>query len=372
MKKIPTIDKVFLGVTILLILAGLFIFMSASFGLFARKGFSFENLFFDQIVLGLFLGVGALFAALFTPLKLVRTYALHIFIGSILLSLLVFVPGVGFAHGGAHRWIDLRFTSFQPSEVLKLATVIYFAALLPLLKERIRTLKYAVGAFLGVVALPAAVLLSEPDTGTLAVLFVALLAMLIASGAKLRHFFLLIIIAVLAVGALAMVKPYVKERVLTFFDSSRDAQGASYQIQKSLLAIGSGGITGRGFGQSIQKFGSLPEPTGDSIFAVAGEEFGFAGGVILIILFLFFSIRGLQIARNTPDGFSGLLAVGIVILIVSQSFANIAAMLGLIPLTGVPLVFVSHGGSALLFAFLEIGILLNISRFTHQTFNKHQ
>ena len=362
-KNIDNIDKVFLSITTLLVLAGLFIFMSASFGLFARKGFSLQNLFFDQIVFGLLLGiVVAGLVAFKLPLKFLRTYALHIFIASIILTLLVFVPGIGFAHGGAHRWLDLRFTSFQPSEVLKLGTVIYFAALLPLLKDRVRTVKYALGAFLGVIVIPAAVLIAEPDTGTLAALFAALLAMLIASGAKLRHFFLLILIGVLAVGALAMVKPYVKERVLTFFDSSRDAQGASYQIQKSLLAIGSGGVTGRGFGQSIQKFGSLPEPTGDSIFAVAGEEFGFIGGSVLIILFLLFCIRGLQIARRATDPFSGLLVVGIVILIVSQSFANIAAMLGIIPLTGVPLVFVSHGGSALLFAFLEIGILLNVSR----------
>src|SRR3989339_802549 len=294
------IDKVFLSLTILLILAGLFIFMSASFGLFARKGFSLQDLFFDQFVLGILLGSVVLVVASIAPLKL--------------------------------------------------------------FKDRIKTAKYAIGAFLGILVVPAAVLLTEPDTGTLAVLFAALLAMLIASGAKLRHFFLLVLIGVLSIGVLAMVKPYVKERVLTFFDSSRDAQGASYQIQKSLLAIGSGGVTGRGFGQSIQKFGSLPEPTGDSIFAVAGEEFGFIGGSLLIVLFLLFGIRGLQIARRTPDAFSGLLAVGIVILMVSQSFANIAAMLGLIPLTGVPLVFVSHGGSALLFAFLEIGILLNISK----------
>ena len=129
-----------------------------------------------------------------------------------------------------------------------------------------------------------------------------------------------------------------------------------------MLAIGSGGITGRGFGQSIQKFGSLPEPTGDSIFAVVGEEFGFIGGAIIIVLFLLFGVRGIQIAGRAHDMFGSLLAVGIVILIVSQSFANIAAMLGLIPLTGVPLVFVSHGGTALLFAFLEIGIMLNISK----------
>jgi cell division protein FtsW len=188
--------------------------------------------------------------------------------------------------------------------------------------------------------------------------------MLLVAGMKIRHLMLLLGLAIVLVAGLAVARPYVKERLLTFLDSSRDPQGASYQIQKSMLAIGSGGITGRGFGQSIQKFSSLPEPTGDSIFAVAAEEFGFLGACALIIIFLLFGIRGVEIARRSPDLFSGLLATGIVILIVSQSFANIAAMLGLIPLTGVPLVFVSHGGSALLFAFLEIGVLLNISKLS--------
>lgn len=364
MKKIRSIDKVFLGLTLFLASLGLFVFTSASFGLFARKGFSLKDLLFDQVAFGLVLGIIAMFIVSRLPLALLRTYALHIFIGSVLLTLLVFVPHIGFAHGGAHRWLSIGPISFQPSELLKLGTVIYFASLLPLLKERIGELKYAIGVSVGILAVPAAVLLTEPDTGTFAVLLAAIVAMLLAGGMKLRHVALLFLLSVVLVGLLAFVKPYVKERLLTFFDSSRDPQGASYQIQKSLIAIGSGGVTGRGFGQSIQKFGSLPEPTGDSVFAVVGEEFGFVGGGAIIIFFLLFAIRGVQIAQRAPDMWSGLLAVGIVILIISQSFANIAAMLGLIPLTGVPLVFVSHGGSALLFAFIEIGIILNISKLS--------
>ncbi len=362
MRSKKKIDIIFLSITILLVSVGLFIFTSASFGLFASKGFSLQNIFFDQVVLGLFLGIIALIIALNTPLKLLQKYALHIFIGSAVLTLLVFAPGIGININGASRWIDIGFTTFQPSEVLKLAVVIYFAALLSLFKGRVGTLKYTLGLTLGIMTIPAVILLSQPNTGTLAVIFVAVCAMLLAAGMKIRYLALLFLISVLAVGALATVRPYAKERILTFFDSSRDPLGAGYQIQKSFTAIGSGGLTGRGYGQSIQKFGSLPEPTGDSIFAVAGEEFGFIGGAGLILLFLFFGIRGLSIAKNAPDVFSGLLAVGIVILIISQSFMNIAAMLGLLPITGVPLVFVSHGGTALLFAFIQIGILLNISK----------
>ena len=360
--KTKKIDKVLLSLSIVLVSVGFFVFTSASFGLFARKGFSLQDLFFDQMVLGLLLGIIGLVVMVYFPLKLIQKYALHLFLGSAVLTLLVFVPGIGLEYGGAHRWVDILGISFQPSVVLKLGTIIYLAALLPLLKDRMGEFKIALGVAGGILLIPGVILLAEPDTGTFMVLFVAVCAMLVAGGMKVKHLVLLGVTAVLAVGVLALARPYVKERILTFIDPSRDPQGASYQIQKSLLAIGSGGITGRGFGQSIQKFGSLPEPTGDSIFAVAGEEFGFIGGSAIIIMFLLFAIRGLQIARRTPDAFSGLLAVGIVILIVWQSFTNIGAMLGLIPLTGVPLVFISHGGTALLFAFLEVGILLNISK----------
>lgn len=145
-------------------------------------------------------------------------------------------------------------------------------------------------------------------------------------------------------------------------DPSRDALGSGYQIQQSLIAIGSGGIFGRGFGQSIQKFNFLPEPIGDSIFAVASEEFGFIGAVGLISLFLFFALRGFKVVSRVPETFGMLLGVGIITLIISQSFINIGSMLGVLPLTGIPLIFVSHGGTAMLFALAEVGIVLNISK----------
>ncbi|MDD5152720.1 MAG: putative peptidoglycan glycosyltransferase FtsW [Candidatus Pacebacteria bacterium] len=362
MKK-NKIDRIFLILTILLVSVGFFVFTSASLGLYVRKGFSLQNIFFDQTA-GLLLGIVLLTIAIKTPLRLLRKYALHLFIASVVFSFLVFVPHLGFSHNGASRWISLKYFSLQPSEMLKLATVIYFASILPLLRDRIKTMKYSLGIMLGVLAMPAIVLFFQKDTGTLMVIVSAVLAMLVASGAKIRHLSIMIVIIFLGIGALAMVRPHVKERILTFFDPSRDPQGASYQIQKSLIAIGSGGIVGRGFGQSVQKYGTLPEPTGDSIFAVMGEEFGFVGATLLILLFLLFGIRGMQVANASQDSFSGLLAVGIVILIISQSFVNIAAMLGLIPLTGLPLVFVSHGGTAIVFSFIEVGILLNISRHT--------
>jgi cell division protein FtsW len=151
-------------------------------------------------------------------------------------------------------------------------------------------------------------------------------------------------------------------RITTFLNPSANALGSGYQIQQSLIAIGSGGVTGRGFGQSIQKFNYLPEPIGDSIFAVASEEFGFVGAVTIILLFIFFSFRGLKIATHVPDTFGRLMVVGIVIMVVSQAFVNIGAMVGVLPLSGIPLPFVSHGGTALFMTLAEVGIILNISK----------
>jgi len=161
----------------------------------------------------------------------------------------------------------------------------------------------------------------------------------------------------------AFTRPYIRDRLVTFINPTRNLQGSSYQLNQSLIAIGSGQMFGRGFGQSVQKFNFLPEPIGDSIFAVMAEEFGFVGSTLLIFLYIFFTFRGMRIAMNSPDAFGGLLAFGIVILIVTQSFFNIGAMVGLLPISGIPLLFFSHGGTALFMTLAEVGIVLNISRF---------
>jgi cell division protein FtsW len=181
-----------------------------------------------------------------------------------------------------------------------------------------------------------------------------------------RHIGIVALVLLIGLGVLIWTKPYLAARVATFLNPAADPQGAGYQIQQSLIAIGSGGALGRGFGQSVQKFSYLPEPIGDSIFAVAAEEFGFIGGAALVLLFLFLILRGLRLTARAPDPFSGLLALGIVILIGASAFTNIASMLGVIPLSGLPLAFVSHGGTALVIALVEAGILLNISRYQRQ------
>ena len=357
------VDRVFLLTVIVLTVVGFLIFVSASLGLLARDGASFSSVAFSQVFLGLILGGIALLVMSNINYKHLKRYSLYIFLISLLATFLVFIPGLGFEYNGAKRWIGIASFSVQPAEFLKIGFVIYFAAWLSGIRDKLHSFTYSVIPFLVLLALIAIPLLLQPDTGTVLVILAAGFAMYIAAGARIRDMLVLIGTGLLAFAGLVLVRPYVMERILEFIDPGRDPLGSSYQVQQSLIAIGSGGFFGRGFGQSIQKFSFLPEPIGDSIFAVLAEEFGFIGGFILITLFLFFAFRGLKIASRSPDYFSGLLVIGIVILIVSQSFINIASMLGIFPLTGVPLLFVSHGGSALFAALLSVGIILNVSKY---------
>jgi len=216
-------------------------------------------------------------------------------------------------------------------------------------------------------AIIAVILFKQPDTKSFILIAVTGISMLFISGVPMKYILGIGIGSALVVGSLVIFTPYLQERVKTFIDPSQDPRGSSYQIQQSLIALGSGGITGRGFGQSIQKFSYLPEPQGDSIFAVLGEELGFVGAFITILLYSLFALRGFRIANNSPDLFSRLLVSGIVILIISQSFMNIASITGVFPLTGVPLVFMSHGGTSLMIYLIAVGIVLNISRFQQKT-----
>ncbi len=364
MTPVKSIDRPFLIIVAALSVFGFFIFISASLGLLVREGASFSSVALTQAFLGLFLGTIALLVFARMPHYLFwRTYSFHLFIAAIILSLLVFLPGIGLEHGGARRWINVGPLSFQPAEFLKMAFVLYAAALAAKAKEKITTFRGGVVPFAIILAIVAVILLIQPNTSTLAVITLASGGIFIAAGGRFRHVALVALAGIVLLGVIFLVRPYVRDRVMTFLNPADDPLGSSYQIQQSLIAIGSGKFFGRGPGQSIQKFEYLPEPIGDSIFAVAAEEFGFVGSTILIVLFGLFAYRGLVIAVKAPDRFGGLMVVGIVILVVSQSFINIAAMLGIVPLTGTPLLFVSKGGTALFFTLAQMGIILNVSRY---------
>lgn len=357
-----SIDYVFLSLTIILVVVGLFAFFSASLGVLARNESKFYNILLSQILLGFVGGLCALYAGIRIPYKFWRKHAGVILLVCIGITALVFIPGLGFSHGGARRWITILGFSFQPVELLKMGFIVYLAAWLSWAKKKVESPIYGILPLVVILGIVAGVLLFQPDTKSLILMCATGLAVLFLSGAPWKHLLLLGGGAVALFIILALTTPYLKQRVATFLDPSSDPAGSSYQLQQSLIAIGSGGIGGRGFGQSVQKFSYLPEPQGDSIFAVIGEETGFIGSVIVVCLYILFAMRGLWIARRAPDVFSGLLASGIVILLTLQSFMNIASITGLFPLTGVPLVFMSQGGTSLLISLGAVGVILGISK----------
>jgi cell division protein FtsW len=357
------VDKLFLIITLIMVSLGFFLFVSASLGLLARDGATFSSVAFNQTFFGLLGGGVAMYLTSRMDYSFWKRYSFYIFLFSLFATILVFIPGIGGTFGGATRWIDIGpLPSFQPVELLKLGFVIYFAAWISGVRQKIRSFQYGFLPLVIIFSIIGLILLSQPDTGSLFVIFATGLAMFITAGGRWRDVFISGLIGLVLLTGLALSRDYVYDRILTFIRPGLDPQGSSYQLEQSLIAIGSGGVFGRGFGQSIQKFNYLPEPIGDSIFAVAAEEWGFVGSVILILLYFVFALRGLKIAAGARDIFGSLLATGIVMLIVVQSLINIASMLGVFPLTGMPLLFVSHGGTALLFAMAEAGIVLNISR----------
>lgn len=273
------------------------------------------------------------------------------------LLMAVFIPGVGVRALGAHRWINVGFFILQPAELAKFSMVIYLSAWFARSeKKRFLSFLLLLGTVSGLVIL-------EPDLGTSLIITTIALLLYFFSGAALRHFLFLIPCIAAAVIVLIIVAPYRAQRLMTFLDTEHDPQGSSYQIRQVLLGLGSGGWFGVGIGKSRQKYEYLPEANTDSIFAIIGEEVGFIGAAAVVGLYMFLVSRGFAIARRAPDAFGRLLALGISSWIGVQTLMNLGAMVALIPLTGIPLPFISYGGSSLIILLASLGILVNISRY---------
>lgn len=281
--------------------------------------------------------------------------AIPIFFVSVVFLILVLVPHLSLSAKGATRWISIGVFNFQPSELIKLSLCIYLAKVASKSKRAI--------AYFIPVAIVAGLIMLQPDLGTTLVIALFALSQIFISEVRLIYFFGAVGMGALGTLALILLSPYRKERLLTFFEATRDPLGTSYHIRQILLALGSGGIFGVGLGASKQKNLFLPESSTDSIFAVIGEELGLIGAIVLIGLFCYFIFLGLKIALRAPDKFSKVLAVGITTWVGGQAFLNIGAMTALVPLTGIPLPFISYGGSSLISLACACGILLNISRY---------
>jgi cell division protein FtsW len=355
----------FLTLVLTLALAGLAIFSSAVLGLLARENATVSQDIMFQAGLGLGFGLVALFFARALSLSWLKKASPYLFVLSFLFTLLVFVPGIGFHSGGATRWIDVGPTTIQPAEFLKIGFVLLLAWWLSSRSRQLGDVKKGVVPFVALLVPPALILLAQPNTSTTMLLMGTGVAMYFAAGAPWRDIGILAIGAIIVLLVVVFTRDYALERVQTFFNPSANSLGSGYQIQQSLIAIGSGGLLGRGFGQSVEKFNYLPEPAGDSIFAVFAEETGFVGATILLLLFVAFAARGIVIAGHSRDLYGGLVALGFSFMLILQAFVNISAMLGIVPLTGLPLPFISHGGTALVAALIMCGLILNVA--AHRT-----
>lgn len=363
MPKPKSIDTLLLILIGLLVAAGFLIFSSASLGLMARDGASFGSVAFSQFAFGV-VGGGAAFLLMSNVYyRNWRRYAFYFFIVSLIATAAVFIPGIGMTHAGATRWLNLGFITIQPSEFLKLGFVIYLATWLSGVHDRIHEWRFGLVPFASIVGIVGIIMLLQPDTDTFLIMIFSGMAMYLVAGAKWRDIAIILLSGVVMLGIIAMVRPYIMDRLTTFMHPEADPLGSGYQIQQSLIAVGSGGLTGRGFGQSIQKFEYLPEPIGDSIFAVYAEEFGFIGASLLIFLLIFLTLRGYRIATEASDMFGTLLIIGFMSIIIGQAFLNIGAMLAVAPLSGLPLPFISHGGTALMATLASLGIVINVSKY---------
>lgn len=283
---------------------------------------------------------------------------LFITIGLLLLPLLPFVHG----GGAGQRWVNLGFTQFQPAEVAKLTLIIYLSGWIASKGEKLSEIKKLFIPFLCVVGFVALMMLIQKDLGTLAVIVCISAALFAVAGAPIYQLVAGGGLAAFLLWLAIKIEPYRLERFLTFLNPESNTLGAGYHIRNALIAIGSGGWLGLGFGQSKQKYLYLPEAHTDSIFAIVSEELGFVRAILIILVFAFIAIRGYKVAANAPDIFSRLVATGITTWLLAQMFINIGAMFSILPLTGVPLPFVSYGGSSLIILLAAVGILVNISK----------
>ena len=361
-KQHKSIDRNLLILVIAFVFIGILAVADASAPQ-ALNNFGEKFYFVKQQLVWAGIGLVVLFLASKIHYSFWEKIATPLFFGVVLLLIAVLIPGIGAKLLGARRWIVLGWVNLQPSELIKLALAIYLAKVA---KNSKSTLSYflPLAIVLGLVML-------QPDLGTTIIIAVMGLIQIFVSDVNLLHLAGAIVVGTISTAGLIFLSPYRRARLDTYLEASSDPLGKSYHIRQVLMALGSGGIFGVGLGASRQKYLFLPESSTDSIFAVIAEELGLLGAVLIIVLFAYFFLKGIAIARNSPDRFSKVLSVGITVWIAGQAFLNIAAMVALVPLTGIPLPFISYGGSSLVMILAACGILLNVSKFANISKHGH-
>jgi cell division protein FtsW len=347
----------------LLIIFGMIMISSASVVLSRVDTGDANKWFFTQLT-SVGIGFVGLLLGYLIDYRFWRKISPYLLVFNILLLIMVFMPGIGVRANGANRWVDLGFMNFQPSELMKLSLTLYLAAWFENKGHEVKKFFSSTLPFVLIIGLIVFLIMKQPDMGTTVIL--ALIAGMIyfVAGASLLHVTGMITLAIAGGWLLIRSATYRMQRFMIFLNPSSDSGSSGYHVNQALLAIGSGGLFGLGFGHSRQKFSYLPEAATDSIFAVAAEELGLLGALFVVALFVLFAFRGYKIARTAPDVFARLVAVGITSWVVGQAFINIMAILSMMPLTGVPLPFVSYGGTSIITLMTACGILLNISKHT--------
>ncbi|MEK7606690.1 MAG: putative lipid II flippase FtsW [Patescibacteria group bacterium] len=355
-------DYFLLGSVWLLVFFGLAMLSSASSVISYEKWGDSFYMVKHQIYSGLIPGAILFFIGLKIPYAFWRKAALPILVGAVVLLVLVLIPGIGTRLGGARSWFVLSGFSFQPSEFAKVALIFYLAAWIGRHKDTIASFKEGFMPFWMIVGMIGVLLLGQPDFGTTMIVGATAMAMYILAGASWKHIGSIFGLAALAVIPLVKIAPHRAARLMTFVHPEFDPQGVGYHINQALLAVGSGGLFGLGFGQSRQKFRYLPEVSGDSIFAIISEELGFFIATLFLVFLCWIFLRLIRLAQDSPDDFARFTILGAVSWFGIQSVVNLAAMLGLLPITGLPLPFISYGGTSLAAGLFLIGVIGNISQ----------
>ncbi|MGI6374048.1 MAG: putative lipid II flippase FtsW [Patescibacteria group bacterium] len=360
-------DKLLIGALLILLVFGLMMLFSASWVVSYDKFGNTYHYFFRQFIWVL-VSLGAFYLVSKIDYRWLKKFAFLFLLLSIFLLILVFIPGLRAEHGTSRSWIVIFGQSFQPAELVKLSFLIYLATWLESRRGELKDFWSGTFPFLVTLAIVSGLMIAQPDLGTLLIIIFSAIATFFIGGGRVTHLLIIGLIGVAGLLAILSFKGnYQTDRLHCYRDPSYSRQAECYQINQALIAVGSGGWLGRGIGESRQKYLYLPEVWGDAIFPIIAEEIGFIFSSLLILLYLFIFYRGLMIAKQAPDSYGSLLAVGIVAWLAFQTFLNIGGMTNLIPMTGVPLPFISAGGSAILANLMAMGILINISKQTKPT-----
>lgn len=355
------IDKILLFATITISLFGLLMIYSAS-SIWAE--YKFNDSFYYVKHQAIFFLLGLITMTITSKINYEIYYKKSNLIITIclILLILVLIPGIGNVRNGSRSWFGIGSFGIQPSEAAKLGLIIFTSKFLSNSEQYIKSFKKGVLPILSITLLIFGLIMLQPDLGTGVILVMSIIALLFIAGVNMNFFFVSGILGIIGIVILIIIAPYRMDRITSFIDPWSDALGTGFQIIQSLYAIGPGGLLGTGFGNSIQKHFYLPEPQTDFIFSIIAEEFGVVGAFIVVGLFSIILYRSIKIATNTKDLFSKYLAFGIVFQIIFQTIMNLMVVIGIIPVTGVTLPFLSYGGSSLLISMASIGIILNISK----------